>query len=329
MSGPMKTLRLRQDLRDFYARDLGVGMANAIAEASLRRLPPELCNRAHEKTVADGNTVMRRPDYETTPEYRAAARLRTTSLDVAGLYWVSRDMARLTMHAASSRASGRLSIEDMPTQHGFLMFEEDMLLDVLDTDGKPSTLAIAAMTWSLGTSRTGAAGAELTYYSRVTQTLDSFGKVHGQQAYMRSAGPLIAAEAGFLPFGTEQETPLWWQQFAATLWHLMDQEIVGVSKERPAKKQEKAMRKRKVLANTVNVVTLRRARVETNRDAEPTGRHLSVRYIRGQSTGGYWQTVHYGPGRSETKKVWIMPHWVGRDDAPIVFRTATIYRWAR
>lgn len=324
----MDALHAKVRMKQYFSTDLGAGLTLAMSEVAFLRLPPDQCDHhwSYEWTGAD--FTHDDPDADLQAGQKTRDRL-LRHIEIATPYWVSEEMAHLTMHAASSRESGVVSIEDFPVQHGFVFFDKPLVLELLDPDGGTETLSIKVFTWQIGTNLLGQPGMALTYWSQTGQRADKLGEnllSTGQRPF-NDAGPYIVAQQGFLPFGTEQERPTWWAQFAATFAALIDQEIPVISEERVDKKMNRLVRRANINANTVLIVTLRHKKA--NPESTGTGTSPGVRVLVGATTGGFWTTVWHGPGKTLKKKVWVMPFWRGPEDAPIVWRTDIIYRWSR
>jgi len=324
----MDALYAKVRLKEYFQSDQGALLTLAMAEVAFLRLPPEHCDKHWSYEFVGVDFSHDHPQIDLEMAYKTRNRL-TRHIDFATPYWVSEEMAYLTMHAASSRESAPVTIEDFPVQHGFVFFDKPLVLELLDPDGRAETLSIKIFTWQLSTNILGQSGMALTYWSQAGQHVDRLGQ-HlqrtGQQPF-RYVGPYIVAQQGFLPFGAEQERPTWWQQFAATFATLIDQEIPVIREEPVDKKMGRIVRRAQVQANTVLVVTLR------HKKADPlgvgTGVSPGVRVLVGGATGGFWRRVWYGPGKTASKKIWIMPFWRGDESLPIRWRTDVIYRWSR
>jgi hypothetical protein len=328
VSGAMDVLHAKIRLKEYFGSDEAALLAIAMAEVAVLRLPPEHTDRNWADLIKGVSFDAKDPAQDMPSAYKARDFL-VRHIDFAVPYWVSEEMAMMTMHAANSRGSGIVSLEDFPTQQGFVWFEQPLLLELQDPDGETETLSIKIFTWRQGTNVLGEPGMSLTYWSQPGQHSDTLGQLlqtSGQRPFMK-AGPYIVAQQGFLPFGVEQEHPMWWQQFAATFGHLIEQKVAVTRIAPPDKKMARLVRRANINANTVSVVTLRH--VSDRPVHTGTGRTLSVRFLRGGRTGGWWQTVRYGPGRIYEKKIWQMPYMVGPEGAPIVWRTDVIYRWTR
>lgn len=326
--GAMDVLHSKVRMKQFFSTDLGAGLSLAMSEVAFLRLDPDQCDKhwSYEWTGADFKHDNRDTDLQAA--YKVRDRL-VRHIEFATPYWVSEEMANLTMHAASSRESGPVTIEDFPVQNGFVFFDKPLMLELLDPDGGTETLSIKIFTWQLSVNLLGQTGMALTYWSQTGQHADKLGELlrsTGQRPFT-DAGPYVVAQQGFLTFGTEQDRPTWWAQFAATFAALIDQEIPIISEQKVEKKMTRLIRRANINANTVLVVTLRHKKA--NPEAIGTGASPGVRVLVGAATGGFWTTVWYGPGKTLRKKVWVMPFWRGPEDGPIVWRTDVIYRWAR
>jgi hypothetical protein len=324
----MDVLHGKIRLKEFYTTDAGAMLCLAMADVATLRLDPHRVDRTWQQVIDRADPENTDPDHD----LKIAAGFRDNfvrHIDFATPFWVSEQMANLTMHAASSRESGIVSIEDFPTQHGFVWFDKPLVLELLDPDGKTETLSIKIFTWRLGTNVYGQPGMALTYWSQTGQHIDTLGqylRATGQRPFVK-AGPYVVAQQGFLTFGTEQENPTWWEQFAATFVHLIDQEIPNLSEAKPDKKMTRLVNRSKINLNPVIVVTLRHQKADPTRIG--TGTSPGVRVLVGATTGGFWRSQPCGPGGTQRKKIWIMPFWRGAEDAPIVWRHDVIYRWAR
>lgn len=326
----MDVLHAKVRLKDYFGSDMGAMLCVAMAEVATLRLSPERTDGNWAKAV-EGVSYDSEDIYNGVDDERAR-KVRDTlvrHIDFATPFWVSEEMANLTMHAASSRESGVVTIEDFPTQHGFVWFDKPLVLSLQDPDGETETLSIKIFMWRLGTNVLGQPGMSLTYWSQTGQHIDTLGqylRATGQRPFLK-AGPYVVAQQGFLAFGTEQENPTWWEQFAATFVHLIDQEIPNLSEAKPDKKMTRLINRSKINLNPVIVVTLRHQKADPTRTG--MGTSPGVRVLVGATTGGFWRMQPYGPGKTLRKKIWVMPFFRGPEDAPIVWRHDVIYAWRR
>lgn len=322
-------LQARAAMRDYFKTDPGAMASIAMAEVATLRLEPEQTDANWAEVTKD--TDYSRVDEEAyiLPRAYKARNLITSHLDMATPYWVSEEMSNLALHAAASRESGPVTIEDFPTSHGFVWFDVPVMFTLEDPDGRTETLAVKIFTWRQGVNVLGQPGVALTYWSSTHQAVDTLGKYLSESAQnpFRKAGPFVVAQQGFLTFGTEQDRPTWWEQFAATFVFLLGMEIVGKRQEKAHPKVVADMKRHRAKVSPVMVVTLRKIKADPNKIGRGTS--PNVRVLVGALTGGFWRRQHYGKGGELMKKILILPYMRGPEDAPLVWHHDVIYKWSR
>lgn len=238
-----------------------------------------------------------------------------TGIEVAEMYWISKDFTTLATVAGQDLTDIELSREQLPADYGFLIWETP----VGEIERTYGVAGIRAISWTLVSG-----GVWLNVY------------VQGEDAdpdcnitEMRAEhGWLISPNCGSgLPFDVlmaREPTPkanlaVAETNFVYTLlatWFLMQQP--GVAEQRTAPKDKALARAYqrnhgKPLPD-VRLVDLRRhavARTEPESDAER--RRLSVRFM----VRGHWKRQAYGPKRGLRRTIYIAPFMKGPDGAPL------------
>lgn len=315
----MDALRIKQRLIEFYKTPSGNGYAAGLGEIARGRVPGEFLPAILAETEGDGSRI---------------ASTMAKRLEFAATYWTDRDMVDLVTHAASSRPLDAITIEDAPTQHGFVLFDRPAYIRFAEDTGEFTTLNIKAMLWDQTVNVNGNPGFQVTLWSDPRDREDSLNEILKANKVdpFAGSGNLVVAHVGFIPFRTTFYDHLWWLAFAATFWHLVTQPSTTASTVvEPDRQVKKQFERAEILANTVAIITLRRTTAqpkETVGPTAPSGRTQMVRTMVGEKTGGFWRNQYY-PSLDLRKPLWIMPFVRGPEDAPWSFKKEKIYAWRR
>ena len=101
---------------------------------------------------------------------------------------------------------------------------------------------------------------------------------------------------------------------ALSVWRLMG-ETIDYGEARTETVQRAMTRRARRIgkdSSDITVVTLRRARHETSKEAKGTGEPLQWR----SDVAGHWRNQAYGPRRTLRRRIWIDAHERGPEDAP-------------
>lgn len=218
--------------------------------------------------------------------------------------WVTEDMAELTRHSAPTLPEFRLQPEDLPWPSALVFFESP-LFHV--TDGG-LTLPVGGLCWA---SDPGGVG------------LTTLAPINGHYI------PQIFTTWPYGdPIMSEYDPPEFEEphRAVATLWVLLRQRVAVLSSAGPASRGAGRRLSRSLPErdpNSINVVTLRRPKVQENGDGP--GRHVewSHRWL----VDGHWRQQWY-PSIEDHRPVWIAPHVKGPDSKPLVTKDK-VYAWKR
>lgn len=105
-------------------------------------------------------------------------------------------------------------------------------------------------------------------------------------------------------------------RMAMTVWLLLGQTLVTEERVRPTKSAMKRLTRLDAsLLMETRYVTLRRASLGAGfGDGSGEGVHYTHQWF----VRGHWRQQPYGPGRSQTRAIWIHPHVKGPEGAPLL-----------
>lgn len=243
------------------------------------------------------------------------------SHEAADLFWVSKEMRQLAEVAARSLPECTVRVEDMPSEHGILVWEEAVdgaaglawktvggvvVLTVL----VPRATAIGIMARTLNDPTVTKRLAD----SPVRALLWSEMEIPLPIGSVINPGDLV------LNTTLEAEEDVRWAdlmpRLATTVWLLMGQTLAAREIVRPSKAGMKRLaRLNPNLLTETRYVTLRHAKVP---QAEGSGDGPGVQYSVRWFVKGHWRNQPYGPGRAQVRPIWIAPHIKGPEGAPIL-----------
>lgn len=311
----MAALHTKRRLVEFFGGPLGAAYGTALAEIARGRVPDEFMPGAVRETKGTFGTDLAK------------------RLAFSATYWTDRDMVDLVAHAATSRPLSPITIEDAPTQHGFVLFDMPAYIYFAEESGEYTILNIKAFMWNQSVSMSGEPGFQVVFWSDPHDRQDSLNGVLRANKVdpFASTGGLAVAQVAFIPFRRDFYDHLWWSAFASTFWHLLAQPVVVTTPTEPDRQTRKVLQRSQVQANTVSIITLRRMKQALPDGAEPvvrSGSTLKVRFLVGEKTGGFWRN-HWYPSLGMHKPIFVMPYMKGPDGAPFVWRNEKIYAWRR
>lgn len=259
------------------------------------------------------------------------------------VFRVSADMTELITHAAALLDdTDRWDPSLLPTEAGFVRFDKPLVL----RDSRGNDMLIHAMTW--GPARLAAQGEilneEATFVSMwndcdveadhyLKQMMEEHGhwlrKVAGRWSFIgaevmtngQRMGPALLDPALLGVTDPAISTPFTNNhRLIMALCMLMDQTIVQTESERPNVHARRRAKERKTSQSDITVVTLRRRSVPSQgggSESSESRREWHHRWI----VRGHWRWARVGPGRQETRRVWVSGHVKGPDDKPLRITT--------
>ncbi|MBM9510061.1 hypothetical protein [Actinacidiphila acididurans] len=283
-------------------------------------------------------------DGQTAVQERANAGRWAASLRAAELFFVATDMTRLAVAAGEALPAYRLHPEELPAQHGLLMWEEPVNQGL--RGGEATTAPVIAVTWAV---RTGGVAVRTWVHREDWLTYMAEGDARAgirdltpdevRAVRQRYPQPITAMAETWLPFGKlpgwlfsapppglslyEQEdrarTLGWLQQVERALvvtWLLMGQTLATARDIEPPRSAVKFIRRIDpgMLAATRYVQLRHRGfGPEAQADAGGPGRTYQHRWL----VRGHWRN-HWYPSRQDHRPIWINTHVKGPNGAPLL-----------
>lgn len=241
-------------------------------------------------------------------------------LEQADLYFVTGSMTSLAVAAAASLPEFRVKEFDIPSRHGFIIFQEPI---AVDRNFSGEDVHISGASWSVLANPILGLSLWISFYvdnSLLWDGLLEQGTVNADEARRQKAGQpryvcTVHAEwsfgAGGIKGDGEGESILnLWGRTLVSTWLLMQQPLADVSEtqlQRPFRRRlERAGHK----ARPVRVIELRRSHCGGGGES---GREYHHKWI----VRGHWRQQWY-PARQVHRPVWIAPHIKGPEDAPLL-----------
>lgn len=263
------------------------------------------------------------------------ARREGLTWQIAELYWVAQDMARVALDASLDMPDFTFS-QIIPCDVGLIFFD----------GGLPSLPIIAAdqERTGVGTMRHPELPVDYFLWYRQGSTLNlQYGctmaraVASGFDPYHQHL-PLIAA--GTVYFEGFMDTTIYagesytgGEQVAiakvstinmlAATWSLMGQETVA-STQRQVFQPSSGQYKKGRRPGTVTTVALRRMRVVSEEIDRETGRKYTHRFV----VRGHWRQQAHGPNRSERRTIWVPSYIKGPEGAPLL-HSEKVMVWRR
>lgn len=243
------------------------------------------------------------------------------SHDVADLFWIAKDMRRLAESAAATLPEYTVRVEDMPSEHGILVWEE--VVDgaagfawktvggmVVLTVLVPRYTAIDIMARTLND-------------PTVTRRLENSPVRALLWSEMEIPLPIgSVVKPGDLVLNTTlkaDEDSRWadlMPRMAVTLWLLMGQTLAAREIVRPSRAGMKRLaRLNPNLLTETRYVTLRHAKLpQADGSGEGGGVHYSVQW----AVKGHWRYIEDKQNPAYRRPVWVRPHIKGPEGAPLL-----------
>jgi hypothetical protein len=278
------------------------------------------------------------------PDMRLLAEQIHTDLKGAGTYAVTKNMLRVIRSGMNDAREKKLHIalkmNQLPTTSGFLWLETPMNMPTYPDMEKVAVYSIA---WVRGTTRyhdkdddnkiKHGAGIYLVPVIKQTRYWDELDKEIVPYSYWPHDLVGWTADLDWTPSEsnidyearTEANTEEWLihpagaalRQFMLCFWALCNQKIASGNRGRKARRRWISEVGEPPHEGSVRVVTLRRfTDDETEFTGDESGREWSHRWI----VNGHWRNQPVGPGRKETKLIWIAPYEKGPKDKPLIVR---------
>lgn len=251
------------------------------------------------------------------------------ALRVGEVYAVTPDMFYLVERAGADLPDDYVAEHHhLHAEHGFLWLPEN-IIEPRGVGADPVSL----MTWHNGTgvshrvpgsigTATRAAGIEINLWHRE------------RDGVLRPVGsdflPYGIPALGWRSYGFEGEREILEPEqhlsnstrFVLALQMLMRQELPSMTRWGVPRSDLRDLRRRAIPENDVTVIALRRRAYTEHPDTEPSGRHLSCRFIVRGHWARYWvgPTHPQHPGGTEDKVAIYLyrnPHYRGPEDAPL------------
>jgi hypothetical protein len=241
------------------------------------------------------------------------------SHEAADLFWISKEMRQLGEVAAGSLPEYTVRVEDMPSEHGILVWEDtaDGMAGVAwKTVGNvvvltvlvPKAKAIEMVARATKDPKT----VEKLRHSTVRSGLWSEMEIPIRIGSVVKPGDLRLETTYKL-----DEDARWAElapRMAVTMWLLMGQTLAAREIVRPSKAGMKRLaRLNPNLLTETRYVTLRHAKMPQT-EGDGVGVQYSVRWF----VKGHWRNQPFGPGLSQVRPIWIAPHIKGPEGAPIL-----------
>jgi hypothetical protein len=309
----------------------------------------------YEKAIRAGkqNLVPRASSPTRSAAILAADEIRR--LAGAELFFVSAEMAELSVAAAKTLPAFSLMPEDLPSPSGFIVFDKPFAVAHVDAwhlptredqapkSGDVQVIAASWSHWTGGNPDWDLGGIWITFFDDRDSTIESgiAEGIHGVAAgdVMRRVLPRVnlnnEVQAPFtrdpvdvsvggrepvpqsaLPAGIHR-----WTAVLKSTWLLMQQPITSVSPAATTRAARRRYAREDKPLPLVRVITLRRP-------ANPSGSGQSDREYHHQwIVRGHWRQQWY-PSREVHRPVWIAPHVKGPEGAPIL-GGEKVYAWTR
>lgn len=280
---------------------------------------------------------------------------RASTLRFCDTYWVDADMLTVVHGAYPGMKPQPLLDSDLPSSHGFVLFEKPIYLTRSDQivgggvpkprKGSKAAAAAAAveptvyrmnirgLIW-----RTGARsapklqpGVELFYLSDKWDSKDSLFRDPVIRASQR-VPRLVDAAIGFWAYGEDAPKLFmgkgtgddeFFAQWLPAFWHIMQTPITAKGREIPDRPLRKSLKRMNLVDQLVTFITLRRSSKPRDPDAEATTVDWSHRWL----VKGHWRNQWY-PSLKANRQVWVHGYVKGPEDKPLLVREK-IYQFTR
>lgn len=322
--GPALMPTLRDQMRDGYLRRAAASKGYVVAPPA--GSPPQAYANAQRSTEAARHIA-------------AEMRRQAEELEDSGLYWVSDEMAQMTLEA--SHKMPRVNPVSLPDDRGFLGFQKPLPPAPVvneqhppkNADGTPVTIPVDGLIWAKRPDRR-VIDVSVMYRAERAKTLPALWELEGPMAQLLpnwGTIPMDEAMIVSLPLdGLDLSDPSRHQfgpdslplvAFIGALWHLMFSDDVAERTQMTppsGKARGGAPRGKDTGAggrSSVTLVDMRPLRQEVTR-ADTQGRSYSYRFV----VSGHWRNQAYGPARELRREQWIAPYIKGPKNAPMQSR---------
>lgn len=242
------------------------------------------------------------------------ARRISSGLHVSDCYWISKEFTHRAVRGARTLTDLTVTREDLPCDHGFVVFDGPVFeMTTFEGDKMPLT----AISWTLVPD-----GIWFTPYVRVEHAPGADAGLI--ERYVQQIGHYLpwASGGGARFTQIESDGSIAHENIAILLSVFMFINTARVTEvtETPLTKGQQRTYKhadgQTLRAPTVRVVDIRR---------KPRGKTLVAGELRGaidyqMEISGYAKMQHYGPARGLRKRIWVDSYWKGPEDAPVRFK---------
>lgn len=235
-------------------------------------------------------------------------------------YWVSPEMTDVAVAASLSLPRDEIYREDLPSLHGFLVYDKAVAEFV--GDDLPAPVLIHGVAWVSAQTTDGGDGALVVMPLGVPREVVT--KFVPKAPFI----PLYTVRMDWHSGTTGDLTGRLEPDFAnfcrlsIATWVLMQQSMT-VSESQHVDRPESRRCVRAGIIPQVTVVKLRRRSTASEPD-ESAPVDWSHRWI----VSGHWANLACGPGRSERRLTWIAPYVKGPEDKPLVIKDK-VHAWVR
>lgn len=298
----------------------------------------------YERAIREG----RQERYPAFMNAVAAARFLVNAeedrLKRADLFYASKDMTSLACAAAPSLPDFTIQPEDLPSEYGFIYWDEPIA--TIDYDEGPSYVVAASWgRWNPGGAWAAGGGVWITWYvdrQRLLDTPEAVARLSPRdRAIVRNrTARLLVDNESQLPFSADaipvyhdgkeidfadararEGTLLPQCAVLKTTWTLMNQSVATVQDavyDRAARRRVERLER---TVPNVRVITLRRPKgTAEHADSDREYHHQWI-------VKGHWRQQWY-PSRNVHRPVWIAPHIKGPEGAPLI-GGEKVYAWTR
>lgn len=266
----------------------------------------------------------------TPKDHTDIKKAHTSTLRKASLWWVSRDMAKLAIDAASTLPPWTPTIV-APEPTGFIWFDHPIAAtpEVPSAgfleDGSPAesvlgSAQIHGVHWfTIGTTMA------FTLYGRVQDPSQRARSAPLWQDIFEIGIYMIAGDHSFDP-DVDQLSAAWMTGVVHTIgaaWLLMQQPTVATTRRMRGRGAGVGGKKKPPRTSLVQVIELRRLAHKHSEEKGHTTREYHTRWM----VRGHWRQQRVGPGRRYVRPVYVAPYIKGPEDAPL--KTDRVNAWRR
>lgn len=244
----------------------------------------------------------------------------TNILSDSNLWWIDLEMTNLIDSAAKSFPLHILQQEDLNNDlFGICFFERPLLGTNVDNPERP--VFIHAMSWSPGYLSVGERKACLWIESWFRQEDGTWLANHGHKWVPSGTASWALGYPQDEMFSTQEDLVVQSNvedcSRLMTIFMLASQQ--GISKPVLQKMDRSALRRTQrenCNISAIKIINLRKPENYHSTDSDGQEIKWSHRWI----VDGHWRQQPYGPGRSQTRPVWIAPYIKGPESKPLVVK---------